>query len=81
MKQIDKRVARKLFSKGCEVWITASNMRPQDGILLNATIYRGTAFFGISFDRICNCFTYYNCDNVRGRYPRFYVEETTEEKG
>ena len=28
----------------------------------------------ISFENMVNYFTYYNCDNERGKYPIFFVE-------
>lgn len=27
------------------------------------------------FDKIVNEFTYYNCDNERGKYPNFFVKK------
>ena len=27
-----------------------------------------------SFDKLVNAFEYYNCDNERGRYAAYYVE-------
>lgn len=74
MKQINKRQARKLYEVGKEFWITPCNMRPQCGIMINAVTYEDT-FNCCSFDQMYNSFCYYNCDNERGRYPRFYVEE------
>lgn len=28
-----------------------------------------------SFDQMVSNFTYYNCNNEMGRYPRFYIDE------
>lgn len=75
MKQIDKRMARKLYGQGKEFWITACNMRPEYGLLVNAKVYDPDHYLSIKFDDLYNNFCYYNCDNERGRYPRFYVEE------
>lgn len=71
MKQINKVAARKLYNAGKPFWMTACNMRPECGILINAT----GAHYDESFDTVYNAFIYYNCDNERGRYPRFYVED------
>lgn len=73
MKQITKVTARKLYNEGKEFWITACNMRPQTGILIGSTSFERLA--DIPFDTMVNSFTYYNCDNERGRYPAYYVEE------
>lgn len=71
MKQINKTVARKLFNSGKEFWMVPCNMRPEYGILINSL---GRSY--TNFDKIYNSFIYYNCDNERGRYPRFYIEES-----
>lgn len=73
MKKITKVTARKLYNEGKEFWITACNMRPEVGILIGSTSFERMA--DIPFDTMVNSFTYYNCDNERGRYPAYYVEE------
>lgn len=71
MERINKRVARKLFNEGKMVWITACNMRPEQGLLMNAGTYENELS---NFDTFVNSFTYYNCNNETGRYPAFYIE-------
>ena len=71
MKKINNATARKLFNEGKELWITACNMRPQQGILLNVPVYR---YLDKDFDKIVNAFEYYNCNNECGRYAAFYIE-------
>lgn len=71
MERINKRVARKLFNEGKTVWITACNMRPECGLLMNAGTYENELS---DFDTFVNSFTYYNCNNETGRYPAFYIE-------
>lgn len=71
MERINKRVARKLFNEGKTVWITACNMRPECGLLMNAGTYENEL---IDFDTFVNSFTYYTCNNETGRYPAFYIE-------
>ena len=73
MKKITKVTARKLYNEGKEFWITACNMRPETGILIGSASFERMA--DIPFDTMVNSFTYYNCDNERGRYPAYYVEE------
>ena len=73
MKKITKVTARKLYNEGKEIRITACNMRPEAGILIGSTSFERMA--DIPFDTMVNSFTYYNCDNERGRYPAYYVEE------
>lgn len=73
MKKITKVTARKLYNEGKEFWITACNMRPEAGVLIGSMSFERMA--DIPFDTMVNSFTYYNCDNERGRYPAYYVEE------
>ena len=73
MKKITKVAARKLYNEGKEFWITSCNMRPETGILIGSTSFERMA--DIPFDTMVDSFTYYNCDNERGRYPAYYVEE------
>ncbi len=75
MKQINKVQARKLYAQGKQFWMTACNMRPECGLLVNARVYDADHYLSINFTDLYNCFCYYNCDNERGRYPRFYVED------
>ena len=71
MERVNKRVARKLFNEGKTFWITACNMRPECGLLMNAGTYENEL---IDFDTFVNSFTYYCCCNETGRYPAYYVE-------
>lgn len=71
MERINKRIARKLFNEGKTLWITACNMRPEQGLLMNAGTYENELS---DFDTFVNSFTYYNCNNETGRYPAFYIE-------
>lgn len=72
MKQINKVAARKLFDAKKSFWMTACNMRPECGILINSLARH---FGHETFEQVYNAFCYYNCNNECGRYPRFYVEE------
>ena len=55
MERINKRVARKLFNEGKTLWITARNMRPECGLLMNAGTYENEL---VDFDTFVNSFTY-----------------------
>ena len=59
MERINKRVARKLFNEGKTLWITACNMRPECGLLMNAGTYENEL---ADFDTFVNSFAYYNCN-------------------
>lgn len=72
MKKITKSTARKLYNEKKLFWMTACNMRPECGTLIGSPSYDN---YECSFDYLVNAFTYYNCDNERGRYPAYYVEE------
>lgn len=68
MERINKRIARKLFNEGKTFWITACNMRPERGLLMNAGTYENEL---VDFDTFVNSFTYYCCCNETSRYPAF----------
>lgn len=69
--RIYKPAARKLFNAGKPFWITACNMRPECGLLIDPTRYIDTF---PTFDKLVNAFFFYSCDSERGRYPAYYVE-------
>lgn len=71
MNKINKREARKAWNNGEQFWITACNMRPEYGLLIDPM--RIAADFDGDFDKMVNAFTYYNCSNETGRYPAYYT--------
>ena len=71
MKKINKVQAKKLWDVGESFWMIACNMRPYAGILID---YKRFNEFNGDFEKLYNAFSYYNCDNERGRYPAFYVD-------
>lgn len=73
MKRINKTTARKLYNEHKDFWITACNMRPECGILIGSSSFERMT--ETPFDTMVNSFTYYNCDNERGRYPAYYIED------
>lgn len=70
-KRVNKQVARRLFNENKEFWITAVCMLPQHGIMVSKAVFTEWD----DFDKMVNAFEYYNCDNERGRYAAFYVEQ------
>lgn len=71
--RIYKPAARKLWECGQKFWITACNMPPDCGLLIDPSHFEGGLF--TTFDALVNAFTYYNCNNKCGRYPVFYTAE------
>lgn len=78
VKQVYKNTARKAYENGQNVWIYSCNLR------LNSfwgTPYRmskkeieNNPFTSASdFDALVASYTYYNCDNERGKYPIFFI--------
>ena len=78
MKRINKTTARKLYNEHNDFWITACNMRPECGILIGSTSFEHMT--ETPFDTMVNSFTCQNCENERGRYPAYYIEDGTREK-
>ena len=73
MKRISKATARKLYNEHKDFWITACNMKPECGILIGSASFERMT--DTPFDTMVDSFTYYNCDNERGRYPAYYIED------
>lgn len=70
--RINKSAARKLFDTKREFWISAVNMRPVAGLLVDPM---REPYENYTFDQLCNTFEYYNCNNSEvGRYAAFYTE-------
>ena len=71
-KQANKIAARKAYEDGKYVFLLACDMRPNN-------MWQGPCMINkrdsdISFENKVNYFTYYNCDNERGKYPVFFIE-------
>ena len=71
--RIRKPAARKLFNEGKAFCIVPCNLRPEHGLLINGGTYDRASWE--DFEKFLNCFTYYNCDNERGRYPAYYTDD------
>lgn len=76
VKQIQKRTAKKLYDQGKTIYFQASNLRPfgvWQSIMLVTSKQEE-----ISFENLCNEYTWYNCDSERGKYINFYQSLTNE---
>lgn len=69
--KMNKREARKAWNNGEQFWITPCNAWAEYGLLIDPL--RIAADFDGDFDKMVNTFTYYNCNNVVGRYPAYYT--------
>lgn len=69
--RVDKTTARTLYKTGryARVHFCPVNLNPESPweLLWNPPNN------DIPFDQLVNEYSYYNCDNERGRYPAFYV--------
>ncbi len=74
-RQIDKRMARKLFGAGERILMLSANLRFtnvwQPPMPCQKEDY---SFEGYSFDQICDRYMLFNCDAVRGNYIHFYIK-------
>ncbi len=70
--KINKATARKLYNNCKSFWMTACNMRPENGILINSPARQ---YNDETFDNIVNAFTYYNCNHETGYYPAYYIDD------
>lgn len=71
MKQINKSAARKLYKEGKPFTIVPCKMSPNSQF----AVHMKAGWMWRNFDNFYNEFSFYNCTNETGRYPRFYVEE------
>lgn len=75
IQQISKRTAKRLFEAEKDIFIQSSNMTFENVWQSAVSINKDSLNHGESFDSICNSFKYYNCDNYRGKYIKFYIRE------
>ena len=72
--RVRKNVARKLWCQKEIVFLLPCNLRvdnpwqPPYGV-------SGNEYTEEEFNKVCNGYSYYNCDKERGKYLHFYVEE------
>ena len=75
VRQVSKTRARRLYEDGKTIYMLACKMRYnnvwQSPCPMNKKL---RAWENHTFDTIVNEFTFYNCDNERGKYPCFFVK-------
>lgn len=79
VRQVTIRKAESAYNSGKDVWMHSCNMRLnnhwQRPYMVSKEKTEDNAFTcGSTFKQIVNDFTYYNCDNERGKYPIFFIE-------
>lgn len=79
VRQVTIKKAEKSYNSGKDVWMHSCNMRLNNHWQRPCKISKeqtdGNAFTsGSTFKQVVNEFTYYNCDNERGKYPIFFIE-------
>ena len=70
--QVSKAKAKKLFAAGKDIYLQSSNMYPFG--VWQSVCPINIAGFDSSFEEHVNNYTYYNCDNERGKYVTFYAK-------
>lgn len=86
--RVTKTKARTAYNNGLTVILCPVNMPP---VNRRFTGWNGGVYVNIdrddyigvsdkwtkenSFDRVVNCFEFYNCNNETGKYAAFYIEE------
>lgn len=82
VRQVNRTTAMKVFNNGKDIWMHPCNMRVMNpwqqpyNVSQYNTNNSGTKVSGMSntFEAIVNNFTFYNCDNIRGKKPIFFVQ-------
>ena len=74
--QVSKPKARRLYNEGKTIYLQSCNMRFDNMWQSACPISKSTEqWIDQDFDKIVNEFTYYNCDNERGKYPNFFIKK------
>lgn len=69
--QISARKAKKLYNKGCTIWLHPNKMKVRNPWQEPFNFQKES---DESFDNIVNSFRYYNCDAQRGKRVIFFVQ-------
>jgi len=70
--RVDKRIARKLYNEGKDVFLVPRNMRPDNCWGLGMPINKSNWNTVGTFDTMVAEYAWYNCNNETGRYVAFY---------
>lgn len=73
--RIDKRIARRLYNDGQDIYVTPVYCRPESCLMVDVQRdYESCQDY--TFDQIINEFIFYNCGySELGRYPAYYIKE------
>ena len=76
--RISKQAAQKRWNNNEPFYIESCKMVPGNswGTTIEWDTWRIKEYIGsgYSFQSAINSFSYYNCDNERGKYPSFYLK-------
>lgn len=67
--RIDKRMARRLYDEGKDILFVPCNLKPDNDLGLGII---GNKYLQEIFDKWVDTYTWYYCNNERGRYVAFY---------
>ena len=74
--QITITKARRLYNEGKAIYLQSCNMRFNNMWQSACPISKSAEQWAEQdFDRTVNEYTYYNCDNERGKYPNFFIKK------
>ncbi len=74
--RISKRMARELYEYGYKVYFCPCNLNPENPCW-SLGIWENKYLWGQyeDFDKLCNEYTYYNCNSETGEYISFYIKK------
>ena len=73
--RVDKRVARRLYNAGEDIWLCPCNMKPSHS--WGMACLENKDFVGNknhTFEEVVKWYEWYNCNTETGRYVAFYVK-------
>ena len=74
--QIAKQRARRLYEQGKTIYLQSCNMRFNNMWQSACSMNKESCQWGEhTFDSLVNEYTYYNCDQERGKYPNYFVKK------
>ena len=74
VKQVNKVAAKKAYERCETIYMLACFMRPNNMWQSPAPFNKDKYAEVVTFENCVYDYTYYNCDNERGKYPIFFVE-------
>lgn len=74
--RISKRAAKQRYLNNQPIYFLPCKLHPDNMFVSPYLISR----YGIPWETLIAQFAYYNCDNERGRYISFYIDNTGTKK-